>query len=220
MKSLKGYINIRKKPSTVKAENDTILNIVKDGITRFGKEVDLNYIDTSRCTSFANLFYNCYIEDDVEDIKPDVSKWDVSNVSDFSFCFCLTSFNGDLSDWDMSSAENLNSMFNESNKFEGIGLENWAKSLSNVINTKYMFRATQITGKQLESWELPNVKHVENMFLECRHLDCDLSNWNFFNMNKYDQYKHMLSGCMNMRKKPEFWPKVKHQSRLFDTNEI
>ena len=215
MKHLSNYINIKKKPTTVVAEDDTIFNIIKDGILKFGKDADLNYIDTSKCTKFDSLFYKCFFNN-IDDVNPDVSKWNVSNVYDFSFCFCVTSFNGDLSEWDMSSAQNLNSMFNDDNVFDGTCLKKWAQSLSNVVNTGYMFRATSITGKELEEWEFSkNLQITANMFCGCKKLDCDLSSWDLTYLSKSSQYEYMLTGCTNMYKKPEAWPHVKAPKQLF-----
>lgn len=219
MKQLRNYINIRKKPSTVVAEDDTIFNIVKDGITKFGKDANLNYIDTSRCTNFDSLFYKCFFNN-IEDVNPDVSDWNVSNVYNFSFCFCVSAFNGDLSKWDMSSAQNLNSMFNECHKFEGIGLEYWADSLSNTVNAAYMFRETLINGKQLEKWKFSkNMQYVHKMFSKCKKLDCDLSDWDLSWIRK-EQYSEMLTGCKLMYKKPDVWPHVKYVKDLFNPKEL
>lgn len=215
MKSLKGYIDIRKKPTVVVAEDDNLFEIVKDGILKFGKDADLNYIDTSRCTSFAELFYKCFFNN-IDDVNPDVSKWNVSNVYDFSYCFCVTAFNGDLSEWDMSSAQNMNSMFNDDKAFEGIGLEQWAPLLGKVNNARYMFQNTQITGKQLEEWKFSKeIQYVDNMFHNCKKLDCNLSNWNLSHLARQGQYAHMIKGCNKMKNKPEMWPRVKMPEYLF-----
>ena len=55
------------------------------------KPVDLNHIDTSRCTAMSHIF-SAINEKLVNDNKPelkyiDISKWDVSNVSNFNCMF-------------------------------------------------------------------------------------------------------------------------------------
>ena len=41
----------------------------------------------------------------------DISKWDVSSVTDMSTMFYASYFNGDLSDWDVSSVRTLENTF-------------------------------------------------------------------------------------------------------------
>ena len=48
----------------------------------------------------------------------DISDWDVSKVTDMSYMFFDSYFTGDISDWDVSNVENMNSMFAYS-KFDG-----------------------------------------------------------------------------------------------------
>ena len=44
----------------------------------------------------------------------DISNWDVSNVKDMSFMFYGSPFNGDISKWDVSNVEYMRSMFYKS----------------------------------------------------------------------------------------------------------
>ena len=49
----------------------------------------------------------------------DISRWDVSRVTDMSFMFwSATSFNGDISEWDVSSTTNMDHMFMGSTSFK------------------------------------------------------------------------------------------------------
>ena len=46
------------------------------------------------------------------DFNGDISKWDVSNVTDMYGMFCgCKSFNQDISGWDVSKVKNMNKMF-------------------------------------------------------------------------------------------------------------
>ena len=53
----------------------------------------------------------------------DISQWDVSNVTAFECMFYRSSFNGDISNWDMSSATNIACMF-ERSEFDG-NINSW-----------------------------------------------------------------------------------------------
>jgi surface protein len=68
----------------------------------------------------------------------DVSLWDVSRVTSFlaMFSYC-TVFDGDLSTWNTSSAENMKSMFDRANYFSS-DISSW--EMGRVTNTYLMVR--------------------------------------------------------------------------------
>ena len=39
--------------------------------------------------------------------------------------------------------------------------------------------------KNIENWQLPNIKNVSYMFCNCTKLDVDLSNWDLTNIKDY-----------------------------------
>ena len=138
MKHLSQYINIRKDKSTIKATNDTIHKIVKDELDKLGHDADLNNIDVSGVTNMYDLFncvHNPYVSDRLDpdycDLNPDISKWDVSNVTnmDSMFKFC-PKFNCDIGNWDVSNVTNMYCMFYGCKKFnQDIG--NWKVEMLN-----------------------------------------------------------------------------------------
>ena len=134
------------------------------------KNADLNDIDVSKIDNMSNLFKRF----DPHDI--DISEWDVSNVKNMNEIFrdcknfkgeglenwnvrnvrqMVMSFEGcknlncDLSYWDVSSVQDMRSMFRECASFEGIGLENW--DVSNVKYMTNMFRKCN-SMKTIPSW--------------------------------------------------------------------
>ena len=86
MKTLNGFLNelapIGKleRPDTVVATDSTIHKLVREGIERYGKNADLNYIDTSQVTNMESLFEGT-------DFNGDISDWVVSNVTNMSYMF-------------------------------------------------------------------------------------------------------------------------------------
>ena len=102
------------------------------------KQYDLNFIDTSKITDMSNLF---------EDIRHnfDVSKWDMSNVTNTEF------------------------MFDCCFEFKGKGLENW--DVSNVTNMRHMFGGCKNFNCDLSNWDVSNVTDMSHMFYCCKNFD-------------------------------------------------
>ena len=97
MKTLNKFLNELapigklKRPTPVVATDSTIKQLVEEGIAKYGKEADLNYIDTSQVTNMKSLFENT-------DFNGDISDWVVSNVETMANMFRgCKKFNQDLS---------------------------------------------------------------------------------------------------------------------------
>lgn len=135
MKQLKGYINIRKGKSTIKATNETIQKIVKDELDRLGNDANLNHIDVSKVTSMRHLF-DCHIsiyanlDRKYKYLNPDISLWNVHNVEDMGFMFYeCEDFNCNIGDWNIEKCKNMEYMLYHCESFNQ-DLSNW--DLTNV----------------------------------------------------------------------------------------
>ena len=73
------------------------------------------------------MFYNKINKNNVEDelVNGDLSKWDVSNVTNMNLMFYKSKFNGDISQWDVSNVIFMQSLFDGS-AFNG-DLSKWYK---------------------------------------------------------------------------------------------
>lgn len=194
MKPLKSYINIRKGQSIIHANDDNIKKIVKDQIDKFGKNVDLNYINTSDVTMMLEVF-------DQTDFCGDVSKWDVSNVTSFRdmFSYCY-SFNCDLGDWDTAAVTDMTGIFWACHSFTGQGLEKW--DMSNVKKTNGMFYyCKKLTGDTIVGWNFKSLETTRLMFEFCISLNQDFTAWNTKNL--FDTYNMFLS-CTNLEYVPKW----------------
>ena len=110
MKTLNKFLNELapigklKKPDTI-ATDSTIKEIVDFGIAKYGKNSDLNYIDTSEVTNMEYLFKDT-------DFNGDIRYWDVSNVVNMNYMFNgCERFNQDLSRWDVYNVKEMVGMF-------------------------------------------------------------------------------------------------------------
>ena len=105
------------------------------------KNIDLNWIDTSKVTNMSYLLANF-------PGNVDVSEWNVSSVINMDGLFAGSNFNGDLSKWNIVNVKNMNSMFSNS-KFNNDSIKNW--NVSNVDNMQLMFMESKF-NQNINNW--------------------------------------------------------------------
>ena len=169
MKLITEYLSTKIVQTTkIKATDETIHQIVKDELDRLGHDADLNHIDVSRVTNMNELFsLSSYstIKQVYEDLNPDISKWDVSNVKDMSGMFYnCANFNCDISGWDVSNVEYMTSLFHYCENFNQ-DISKW--KVGNVKIMKYMFFYCKKFNQNLSMWDISNVKDARYMFDCC-----------------------------------------------------
>ncbi|NME69785.1 BspA family leucine-rich repeat surface protein [Flammeovirga aprica] len=104
-------------------------------------------------TTFERAFYNAYY------FNGDVSEWDVSSVKNMNYMFYTTDFNGDLRDWDVSSVETMVGMFFGSWKFIGGGIGNW--DVSSVTKMTVMFSYCADFEEDISDWNIIKVTDMD-----------------------------------------------------------
>jgi len=120
--------------------NEELIQTVYKLINKRGKDADLNDIDTSEITDMSAVFSD---NDVNKSFDGDISEWNISNVEKMTEMFLGSKFtgkNGDISNWDVSNVEDMFQMFAYS-YFDG-DISKW--NISNVKNMKYMFHGGEL----------------------------------------------------------------------------
>ena len=184
MKKLNNYITERLK-LTSKTYNYTcqpknrneLRKILEERLTK-DKNADLNDIDVSQITDMGpSGAYNVGLFEGLNPHDIDISKWNVSNVT------------------------NMQYMFYQCKNFTGTGLENW--DVSNVTDMSYMFcYCNNFTGKGLENWNVSKVTNMYAMFSRCENFNGDLSKWDVSSVGNMD---FMFKNCPNLKAFPKWY---------------
>jgi surface protein len=99
---------------------------------------------------------------DATSFNTDLSKWDVSSVTNMYAMFLgAPLFSSDLSKWDVSSVQDMDGMFCRATAFNG-DISKW--DVSSVEDMHGMFNAaTSFTG-DISKWDVSSVKDMDGMF--------------------------------------------------------
>jgi surface protein len=105
----------------------------------------------------------------------DISSWNVSSVTNMSFMFVYaTLFNQDLSDWNVSSVTNMVVMFGYATLFNQ-DLSDW--DVSSVTDMGGVFAYATLFNQDLSSWDVSSVTDMPYMFYSATSFNQDLSSW-------------------------------------------
>ena len=80
----------------------------------------LQHWNPKTCRKFGGMFFSNYGIG-----NPDLSNWNVEKAIQFDSMFSHSTFNGDVSNWKLSSTTNVQYMFVRATEFEGIGVGTW-----------------------------------------------------------------------------------------------
>ena len=87
-----------------------------------------------------------------------------SAITDMSYLFLNSDFNGNISDWNVSKITYMEGMFCGCNKFNQ-DISKW--DVSKVINMSYMFWNCHSFNQDLSSWNVSNVRHHVAILYNC-----------------------------------------------------
>ena len=124
---------------------------------------------TSNITDMSNMFHTA------TSFNSDISSWDVSNVTDMNSMFYrATAFNSDISTWNVSNVVNMNGMFYEATLFNS-DISSW--NTSKVTNMGYMFNYATVFNQDISMWDVSSVTDTNNMFHTATSFNSDISSW-------------------------------------------
>jgi len=135
--------------------------------------LDITATDTPIVTSMNRMFNRMA---GLVNANGSIGTWDVLGVTDFRFCFAGTTFNQDISDWDMSSATNLESMFHLNTSFNQ-PLSAW--TTTNVTNMSNMFNNATAFNQNIDNWDTSSVTSMRRMFQSADAFNQPVDGWDF-----------------------------------------
>lgn len=209
MRNISVYINekiaiskssTRKYNVTPKSTTE-LTDIINDRIAKYGDEVDLNDIDVYEITDMSKMFHEYgSLKMSPDTFKPDVSSWDVSNVTNMYGMFSgLFEFDCDLSLWDVSKVESMEEMFANCHTFNR-SLATW--NVKNVKTMHAMFMGCVSFNQDLSMWDMSSVEDISNMFNSCIALQRNMERWKLNdNCRTYDAFAF----CKKVQKYPSWY---------------
>ncbi|MFT4303151.1 MAG: BspA family leucine-rich repeat surface protein [Candidatus Woesearchaeota archaeon] len=120
----------------------------------------------------------------------DISGWDVSSVNSMANMFFNSQFNNDISDWNVSSVTNMLGMFAESHFNQDIS--NW--DTSSVTHMSGMFDSSPF-NQDISNWDTSSVTDMSWMFA-WSSFNQDISNWDVSNVTNMN-WMFMDAGSFN-----------------------
>ncbi len=105
----------------------------------------------------------------------DVSYWDVSNVTDLTSAFReAEAFNQDINNWDVSNVTTLYYTFYKAFAFNQ-DLDKW--NTSNVTNLSSTFRSAEVFDGNITTWDVSNVTNFKYTFYHAHVFNQDIGDW-------------------------------------------
>ena len=126
----------------------------------------------------------------------DISNWDVSHVTTMWCLFYDSVFNGDISGWNVSKVTDMRGMFHHS-EFNG-DISGW--NVSHVTDMVNMFYDSKFNG-DISGWDVSNVIDMTGMFYSSE-FNRDISEWNISNVT---DKRYIFDNCPI---KKEYKPKL------------
>ena len=133
-----------------------------DEALKIGK--NLSSFSTYSCKPTTSYKLEQIIKDRISKEGPncDLNDIDVSQITDMSWLFYESDFNGDISNWNVSNVKNMHLMFAHSTFNQDIS--NW--NVNNVTDAYAMFAYSKFS-KDISKWKINKDCMTNDMFTKC-----------------------------------------------------
>ena len=198
MKSLNQYIiekiliNKNSKLNKIKVESkEQLQSIIQERYNNNKSFIDLTDIDISELDNLSCIFERL---NNLEVV--DISGWDTSNVTNMAFMFSrsnnLKNIIG-IENLDVSKLKKANFIFESCESLVELDLTNWNPISLQTAWSMFSGCSNLKIIKNIDNWQLPNIKDVSYMFCDCAKLDVDLSNWDLTHIKDFLKYQGLAS---------------------------
>ena len=109
-----------------------------------------------------------------------ISDWNVAEVTDMNGMFYNSSFNQNIDGWNVAKVDNFLEMFRGNTDFDML-LESW--DLSSATNIDGIFRTTSF-NQDISGWNVSNVTEMGALFLNNNVFNQNISKWNVSKVRK------------------------------------
>lgn len=148
----------------------------------------------STVTSMGYMFCNA------SSFNQDISHWDVSNVTHMYSMFQGASvFNQNIGRWDVSNVTNMSLIFSKANAFNQ-NISDW--NVSNVIIMTGMFADASAFNQDIGQWDVSKVTHMGSMFEGAKSFNQKIGKWNVSNATRTH---HMFHGASTFNQDISNW---------------
>ena len=141
--------------------------------------------DLSRVTDMSGMFFRA------TSFNGDISSWDVSSVTDMSNMFAgAASFNQPIGSWDVSSVTDMSSMFGRADWF-GNSASSFNQPIgswdvSSVTDMSSMFGSAASFNQPIGSWDVSSVTDMSSMFDRAASFNQSLDSWDVSSVTDMD----------------------------------
>jgi len=178
------------KEKIIDISNWGALNLTNGSVFYGCVNLDISATDapTITTTTFNSMFRDCQ-----SIVNADLNSWDVSAVTDMTYCFGrigggndTCQINPNISDWDVSSVTNMSYMFSKNITFNR-PLNSW--DVSSVTNMFEMFSGADLFNQPLDNWNTSSVTNMGRMFggysLRTNTFNQDINAWDVSNVTNF-----------------------------------
>ena len=119
-----------------------------------------------------------------------INTWCTAGITDMSELFKdKAAFNQNVTDWDVSSVENMGLMFYEATAFDQ-DINSWV--VSKVTDFKDMFLGASAFNQDISGWDTSSATTMQGVFFNAKAFNQDINSWD---VSKVENFQYMFYGA-------------------------